>query len=200
MPGLAQRSEQAAQGAHRHDIQPVGGLVQHQVARPVHERAGERGLDALPLREALGAAVGEFLHLQEPHELGGALARRGALQAVQRAEVQDVLARRQVRIDAGAVRQHPEAPGGLQGRAHRAVPVDERIPRIGPQHRVQHAQRGGLAGAVGPEEPGDAAVRRAQTDVAHGRDRAEVLVEVRGLDHGRIRRARAFRAADRSAR
>jgi hypothetical protein len=94
-----------------------------------------------------------------------------------------MFSRAEVRIDAGAVRQHAQAPGRLQGRVDRAVPVDERVPGIGPEHRVQHAQRGGLAGAVGPEEAGDAAVWRAQTDVAHGRDRAEVLVEVSGLDH-----------------
>ena len=165
----------------------------------MNQCAGEGRLEALPLREALGPAVGEFLHLQQADELGGAGAGRGARQAVQRAEVQDVFARAEVRIDAGAVRQHAQAPGRVQRRADHAVPVDERIPRIGPEHRVQHAQRGGLAGAVGPHEAGDAAVGGAQTHVAHGRHRSEVLVQLSRLDHVKRVRER-LTAADRSAR
>src|SRR5438874_7245060 len=39
---LHERSSDLAQGAHRDDVQPVGGLVQHQVARPVNEPTKDR--------------------------------------------------------------------------------------------------------------------------------------------------------------
>ena len=40
----------------RHDVEPVGRLVEHDVARLVHERAGDRGVRALPLRDSLPRA------------------------------------------------------------------------------------------------------------------------------------------------
>ena len=65
VPGIAQLAQQRAQRAHRHDVQAVGGLVEDEVARVVHQRARQRGLQALALREALGTPVGELLHLQQ---------------------------------------------------------------------------------------------------------------------------------------
>ena len=49
----------------------------------------------------------------------------------------------------------------------------------GRQQRREHAQRGGLAGAVGTEEAEDLAGFDAQVDAGHGFDRAARDVKVR---------------------
>ena len=54
--GVAQLRQQLAQAAHRHDVEPVGGFVEQQVLRPMHQRARQRGLELLALRKALRAA------------------------------------------------------------------------------------------------------------------------------------------------
>src|SRR6185369_5376230 len=62
----------------------------------------------------------------------------------------------------------------------------------GRQQRCHHAQRGGLAGAVGPEQRGDAAIGGVQSDALHSRDGAglapapqhEALVQLLDANHG----------------
>ena len=62
------------------------------------------------------------------------------------------------------------------------------IARFGLHQRVEHAQGGGLAGAVGTEQAGDLAVVGGEAHVVHRGDRTglagEGFVEVAGLDHG----------------
>jgi hypothetical protein len=54
---VAQAAQRVAQRARGQHVQAVGGLVQDDVRRVVHQRARQRGLHALALAEALGAAV-----------------------------------------------------------------------------------------------------------------------------------------------
>ena len=53
-----------AQIADRHHVEPVGRLVEHDIAGVVHQRARQRHLDALALRESLGAAFDEAFHAE----------------------------------------------------------------------------------------------------------------------------------------
>ena len=71
-PSRLQLSQEIAQAARGHDVEAVGRLVEHDVARIVHQRARDRGLDALALREALGAAIGDVAHLQRLDQRIGA--------------------------------------------------------------------------------------------------------------------------------
>ena len=78
MTGGLQAEDQLAQGARRHDVEAVGGLVQQHVARRVHQRAGQCHLGALALGKALGAPVGEVAHAELGDQSGDALrAQRG---------------------------------------------------------------------------------------------------------------------------
>jgi hypothetical protein len=70
--GAAQPAQRLSQGAGGQHVQPVGGLVQHDVGGVVHEGAGQRRLHALALAEALGAAVQDGLHLQQLRQFIGA--------------------------------------------------------------------------------------------------------------------------------
>src|SRR5690606_2101789 len=75
--------------------------------------------------------------------------------------------------------------------------VDADLAAIGFHQRVEHAQRGGLAGAIGPEQTGDLAVMCGETDAIDSLDLAEGLVQIVDLKHGAPRvgsfRARACR-------
>src|SRR5690606_28909924 len=61
--------------------------------------------------------------------------------------------------------------------------VDQHLAAVRLHQGVEHAQRGGLAGAVRPEQARDLAVTRAEADAVDGLDRAERLVQVLELDH-----------------
>ena len=183
VPFVAQASQQAAQRAHGHDVQSIGWLIQQHVRWAVHEGPRECSLHALALREALRDPVREFFHLEKPDQLGRARLPLAALQAVQGAEVQNVLARGEIRIDTGSVRQHPHQPAGRERLADRAGAIDQSVARVRHQHRIEDPERGRLAGAVGAEQSGDAAVARAQRHVADGLDRTEILLQVRGFNH-----------------
>src|SRR5690606_41290331 len=73
--------------------------------------------------------------------------------------------------------------------ARRVDPVDLDLAAVRAHQRVEHAQGGGLAGAVGAEQAGDLAVAGLEAHAGHGLHRAgagpEALVEVSGDDHRR---------------
>ena len=66
--------------------------------------------------------------------------------------------------------------------------VHGHLSAVGRHQGVQHAHGGGLAGAVRPEQAGDAAILGAEADIGHRLDTAgagvEGLVQVVGDDHG----------------
>ena len=71
--------------------------------------------------------------------------------------------------------------------------VDEHAPALRAHQRVEHAQRGGLAGAVGAEQAGDLAVAGGEADIVDGDDAGLVLALAwKGLaqvfrgDHGEV--------------
>jgi len=98
--------------------------------------------------ESLREAIGERLHLQHLDELGRARCALFPAQAMQLTEIGDVLSRREIAVDAGAVGQHTDRAARGEGIGPHALAVDERIAGVRLQHRVQHAQRGGFAGAI----------------------------------------------------
>jgi hypothetical protein len=90
-------------------------------------------------------------HVEQLDQLVRALAARAA-DAVQLAEVLDVLAAREPRIQAEAVGQHAEPRLRALRRLDR---VDRRRPRCcrhRAHHRIEHAQRRRLAGTVRSEQ------------------------------------------------
>ena len=80
-------------------------------------------------------------------------------------EVGDVLARGELRVDAGAVRQHADpARAPRAGRTATSTPSTAARAGVGREHGVEDAQRRGLAGAVRAEQAGDAPVPRLEAD------------------------------------
>ena len=88
--------------------------------------------------------------------------------AVERREQLEVLARRQIGVEA---RRLDEAGDSLQGAgavAHRVAAEQLDRSLAGRDQAERHAQRRRLAGAVGPEEPVDVAGVDVQVDVVDG--------------------------------
>jgi hypothetical protein len=130
----AQAQDQGAQRPRRHHVEPVRGLVEEQVLRRVRQCARERDLDPLALRESLRAAVGDRTEVEFGDQRLDAPFERGAVEPVQPAEVGDVLARGELRVDAGAVRQHADPTArGQRVRLH-VDAVDGGSAGVGPHH------------------------------------------------------------------
>ena len=108
---------------------------------------------------------------------------RVAAHAVERAEIADMLAPCEARIEAAHVGQHADAALHPAPVEMRIDAVDQGIAPVGGEHGVDEAQDGGLAGAVGADDAGDLAVARNEADAADGMDAAERLVKVANLDH-----------------
>jgi hypothetical protein len=97
-------------------------------------------------------------------QLGGALGDGGLVEALQPAEVGDVLARGQPLVDAPRVGQHAQAAARGGGVGRQVELVDPHRASLGRHQRVEHAQGGGLACAVGPEQPGDLSIAGLEAD------------------------------------
>ena len=179
LAGVAQAPDHVAQAARGHHVEPVGGLVEDHVGRVVHERARDRDLHALALREAVGAPV-------EERRRGRAAARgarcdgveRRAGEAAQLAVVGDVLARGEPRVEAARVRQHADARAhgervAAARRGRRPAPCPAWAPRACEIMRSVVV----LPAPLGPSRPVMRAVRRGERDAAHGLHVAEALGE-----------------------
>ena len=82
------------------------------------------------------------------------------------------------------MRQRPELLAGGEAVGNHVGAVDLGRAGVRLDHRVQHAERRRFTGAVRPEEPGDLAVRRLETDALNGLHVTEGLVDVADTDHG----------------
>ena len=118
--------------------------------------------------------------------------------AQQARELAQVLARGESRVHPGRL----EHGAKMARRLHVLAPAVEAgnagASRIRPQQPQQHADRGRLAGAVGPEETEDLPHLDAEVDVLHGRPRAKPPGEV--LDFEDHRAAASARRASSSRR
>ncbi len=163
---------------------PLVGSSSTKLAGSMHQRASQRHLDPLPLRQALGAAIDETLHVEAGDQIRGARPKLPAADSLERTEVVDVLARGQIAVQPGRMRQHAEMRARARGLAANVDAVDTYAAAVGGEHPINHAQGGRFAGAVRSQKPGDFPVARGEGDLAHGLDGAESLAQSLGLDHG----------------
>ena len=175
--------DQAPEAPAGDGVDPARGLVEEHDARPVHHGAGE----GQPLLPAAGQLAGEAALLAlEPGRADGprlALAGRGPVQAVDAAEEAEVLAHREVVVEAEALAHVADLPLHALGVPRDVGAEHEARARGGGEQAAQHADRGGLAGAVRAEEAEDLAFVHAERDPVHGLEGPEVLAELADL-HG----------------
>ena len=96
---------------------------------------------------------------------------------MQGAEIGDVLARRQLRVDAGGMRQDTNGAPRCKRIANDVDAVHARAAGIRPEHGIEDTQRRGLAGAIRPEQAGDAPIARLEADTVDRADRAEAAAQ-----------------------
>jgi hypothetical protein len=178
---VAQRAQDVAQRPGGHHVQPVGGFVEHDVGRVVHQRACERRLHPLALAEAVGAAVEQRLHVEQAAERLAARLDEVVGQPVQSPVVDDVLARREPRVQPARVRQHAQPRARALRVARGRQPVDLEAPGVRRDEADEHPQARRLAGAVRPQQPRDGAVGSHQAE-AVDRDDAAGAAPAAGLE------------------
>src|SRR6266704_3434819 len=93
-------------------------------------------------------------------------------------EIFNVFACAQMWIDACVVRQDTHAPTRFKGLAHYACAIDQCVPGLGGNDRIENAESRRLAGAVRSEQSGDTSIRRAQTDIANRSHATKMLLQV----------------------
>ena len=84
-----------------------------------------------------------------------------------------VLAHAQVLVEREALGHVADAPAQRLGLAGHAQAEHRRRAAARREQPAEHADRGGLAGAVGPEEAVDGLARDLEVDVVDGGERAE---------------------------
>jgi hypothetical protein len=103
-------------------------------------------------------------------------------QVVEPAEQDQVLAAAEDLVDGGVLAEQPDAVADLGGLADHVEAGHPGPAAVGPQQGGQDPHRGGLAGAVGPEEPADRAFGDGQVEAVQGVGRAVALAQALGQD------------------
>ena len=173
-PCAAQLAQPVAQVPRRHHVEAVRRLVEQEMLRVVDERARERDLRALALREALRLAVRDRAELEPLDQRVDARRERalrrgragGRSTRCSRAPVSCV-------VEPRAVRQHAEHAARRERGRREIDAADARRAGIGREHRREDPQARRLAGAVRPEQARDPAVRGREADAVERADRAE---------------------------
>ena len=105
---IAQPLQEVAQRAHGEDVEPARGLVEHDVARLMDERARERNLHALAVTHPRRAAVAKLVETDRRERAVHCGREGAAAQAVQASREPHVLDDGQARIEAEIFVQHAE--------------------------------------------------------------------------------------------
>jgi len=147
---VSEPAKQPAQPADALRVQPVRRFVQHDRPRVSEQRGGQA--EALPHPHRVAADLAPC-GITQPDQLEHLVGSRHR-QAGHRAEDAQVVARRASRVEARRLERRLDDQRGVVQPVVRQTAYGR-----GPSSRVDetehHAQRGGLARAVGPEEAGD---------------------------------------------
>jgi hypothetical protein len=163
-------------------VDAVGRLVEQQHARLVQERAGEGELLVHAAGQRVGAAVAEAGQARDVEKALLAGAHRGGGQAEEVAEKPEVLVDAEVAVEAVLLGHVAEGFEGLGGAGRDELAADEGGAGVGDQEAREHADGGGLAGAVGAHEAVELARAEREGQTAHGRGVAEAAREGAGFD------------------
>src|SRR5258708_1546130 len=167
-PSVAQSMDEPLQVVHGDGIHPGERLVEEHELGVGEQAARDLRPPALAPRERLAQRPGDAQQAELAEQLVGALAlrplgeRRGLFQ-----HEEEVLAHRQLAEDRRLLRQVADAePRPLvQGQAREVAVAEPNLAAVGGQQTDDAVEAGGLAGAVGPEEPDHFARRHRAGDV-----------------------------------
>jgi hypothetical protein len=147
-----------------------------------HGRArDEGGSEVEPAAHAsgvgLGRALGGVHEVEALEQRDAAPLRLGAAHAVQTTDHREVLQPGEVLVDRGVLSGETDALAQARGVVHHVEAGHADRARVGLEQRRQHADRRGLAGAVGPQQPEHGAVCGLEVDPVERAHVAEGLHE-----------------------
>ena len=172
-PGPREALQEPAQPHDALGVEAVGRFVEHEHLGVAEQGGGEREALAHTEGEVTGLAAGRGGEPDEVEHLVGAgvgHAGGGAVHA-------EVVAGRAARVEALRV-QHRADGAPRVGEAVKGHAADGRRARGRGDEAEHHAQGGGLARAVGPQEPGDRARVHDEAEIADRIDGAELPGQV----------------------
>src|SRR4051812_26462008 len=142
------------------------------------ERARDDQLLAHTVAVALDELVGPILEIEEGHELATAVLDLGTILSVKSSHEAQELHARELLVDERPVRNESE----LRFRGERILVEVDAGEMDGSGRRLEnagdHPKRGRLAGAIGPEESEQLAIRDTEIYGIDGRERAVILREI----------------------
>ena len=174
-------------------IEAGGRLVQEHELRLVQQRLCQPHALQHALAVAAQRAIGRIDEVHAGQQSIDAGVQRAASQPIEAAVKPQQLRRRERVVKTEMLGKKADA------RARRAIAERgaEHLSRAGCRldQRQQHLDRGGLAGAVRPEEPEDLARTHAERQIRHGDGGTELLAQLLGLDNQRTDVAMAMASA-----
>ena len=162
------------------------------------DRLGEAHAHAVALGERVDVLRGHFVQAAEVERLAHAFGRIG--QAAEVGGEAEELADGHLAVGRRAFGRVAQMLLGLDGLVGDVEARDRRGAFVGAEVAGEHLHRGGLPGAVGPEEGDDLAAVDGEGDVAYGADGAVGLGEVLGFDEGHGEKVQRFCGVPMTAR
>ena len=158
-------------------VEAGGRLVEEQHRRPVHERRREVEASAHAPRVGARRPVGGVDEVEALEQVGRARRDAGAGEMRELCHHAKVLAPGEVVVD-GCVLAGETDAGSNRGRVSHHVDAEHASPaRVGPHGRGEHPDGGGLAGAVGAEQPEHGSGGHCEVDSVERDHVAEVLAQ-----------------------
>ena len=180
-PRAASVPEHLGERVHGDRVEPGEGLVEDEQVRLVHQRGRELRALLVAVRELLEFGAGAVREAEPFEPVCGGAPRRGIVEAVEAAEVRDLLADRHAGIEAALLRHVAETQPLSQSDR---LSVPEHLAGVELDEAEDRTHRRRLAGAVRPEEaehPPPLDRERAAVERLH---LPEPLADVDDLEHG----------------
>jgi len=165
-------------------IDAGGRLVEKQDVGRVQQRCGQRQPLLEPEGQVVRHGIGQAAEFEPLQRAIDGARPGGAVQAIDAGEEAQVLPHRQFGIEREALR-HVADPRARSGGCVQHVHAGDPGAAAGRgQQTAQHAEDGGLAGTVRPQQPEDFPPLHGEADMVHGDERAEATHQVVHLDGG----------------
>src|SRR5208283_3970479 len=186
---LATLADELNDGASRHDVQAQRGLVKDHDLGVVNEGAGDGGLLLHSGGELVAAAIAKRVHVQPREDFVDPLLQCGFIEPIQPPKVLDHLLGGKARVESRGGGEEADIGAHLFGGFNDVVAADNGRAVRGLQDGGEHAQRGGFAGAVRPQQTVDLARLADEADVVNGANFAAFFVlkslnQTTGFNHG----------------
>src|SRR3989441_2390359 len=152
--------------------------------RSVQDAAGDVGRAPHATRERPHRVVPSLAQLELAQQRVDARPGNAVGEAPQARGEAQVFSHRQVAVERGVLKHEPDAAPHGEALAHDVVSRDARSAAGGREESREQVNRGGLTGAVRPEQAKELPISDLEVEPIESADRAKVLAEAAGVDRG----------------